>query len=396
MDIVVVNAHWNNRGDEAAHRALWDELCRRYPESRITVMFKDRQKIVQFPEMRNTNYFSCQFKAASWDIWLCALTRGFVGRNLLLKKAVRTLKTADLIIYPPGGSVINDRFFWSKQMEYLVPFLCARLYRIPMFVAAPSIGPFEKPRRLRNWLLKTPKVFCVREDVSKDYLETIGIRDNVHVTMDLAFMDLVDAEANKKKLDEYSELKKFMGSHKKTVGMTISDFKWHVKLRKNPELIKQIEDAFRKMVVMLEKNGFGVLLIPQLFGNQNDMEYLKTFATNANTFVMSDEPDTYFQQHVISKLYAVIGMRYHCNIFAAKMGTPFIAVSYEEKMDGFLKLADLTDYGISVNKVTFERLERKFQLLQDNHEALRKKLRNDANAWRENARRTIELLSSVK
>jgi colanic acid/amylovoran biosynthesis protein len=393
MHIVIINAHWSNRGDEAAHRALWEELQQRYPNCRITVMFKDRNPVSWFPEMENAEYFSCQFKAASWDIWLCALTRGLIGKNPLLKKAVKTLKTADLIIYPPGGSVINDRFFWSKQMEYLVPFLCARLYRIPMFVAAPSMGPFEKQRRIRKWLLKTPKVLCVREAISKKYLESIGICDNVHVTMDLAFMNSIDAEANRRKLAEDKPLNEFVAAHEKTVGMTISDFKWHVKHGKNPALIQRIEDSFRQMIGYLTQQGFGVLLIPQLFGNQNDTAHLNAFAENEHVMVMSEEPDTYFQQYVISKLYAVVGMRYHCNIFAAKMGTPFVAVSYEEKMAGFLELAGLSDYSISLEEVSFDVLKEKFRMLGKDYAALKDKLRDGVDVWRRNARKTVELLS---
>jgi colanic acid/amylovoran biosynthesis protein len=394
MNIVIVNAHWSNRGDEAAHRALWEELQKRYPGCRITVMFKDRQPVSWFPEMENTEYFSCQFKASSWDIWLTALTRGLFGKDPLLKKAVRTLKTANLIIYPPGGSVINDRFFWSKQMEYLVPFLCARLYRIPMFVAAPSIGPFEKPHRLRTWLLQTPKILCVREAISKKYLETIGIRGNVHVTMDLAFMNSVDAQVNQKTLEtDYQDLCHFLGAHQKTVGMTISDFKWHVKHGKNPEMLQRIEESFRQLIDSLTTQGYGVLLIPQLFGNQNDEEYLKTFVKNEHTQVLSEKPDTYLQQHVISKLYAVVGMRYHCNIFAAKMGTPFIAVVYEEKMSGFLELAGLSDYSMLLEEVTFDRLVEKFQTLEKNHNQFRQGLVDNVKVWRANARKTVELLS---
>ncbi|MDA3831849.1 MAG: polysaccharide pyruvyl transferase family protein [Spirochaetales bacterium] len=393
MNIVIVNAHWSNRGDEAAHRALWEELKLSYPGCRITVMFKDRKLVSWFPDMKNTAFFSCQFKAASWDIWLTVLTGGRIGKNTILKKAVSTLKTADLIIYPPGGSVINDRFFWSKQMEYLVPFLCARLYRIPIFVAAPSMGPFDKPRRIRTWLLKTPKILCVREAISKRYLETIGIRDNVHVTMDLAFMNDVDAKTNQRKLEEgYPELHRFLEAHPKTVGMTISDFKWHVKHGKNPELLQRIEDAFHRMIDRLTEEGVGVLLIPQLFGNQNDTDYLKTFVDNDHTLVMSDEPDTYFQQHVISKLYAVVGMRYHCNIFAAKMGVPFVAVAYEEKMNGFLEMAGLSEYGMNLEEVTFEGLWEKFQALESHHNEIRKIIIDHRNGWREKARRTVELL----
>lgn len=395
MHIVIVNAHWSNRGDEAAHRALWEELEQRYPGCRITVMFKDRKPVSWFPEMANADYFSCQFKAAPWDIWLTALTRGTIGRDPLLKKAVRTLKTADLIIYPPGGSVINDRFFWSKQLEYLLPFLCAKLYRIPMFVAAPSIGPFKKSRPLRKWLLRTPQVFCVREAISKTYLESIGISNNVHVTMDLAFMNKLDSRENQEKLEtEYPELVDFLNKHDRVVGMTISDFKWHVKHGKNPEMLQRIEHAFRDTIEALTARGYGVLLIPQLFGNQNDTDYLKTFVNNGHTMLMSEEPDTYLQQHVIAKLYAVVGMRYHCNIFAAKMGVPFVAVAYEEKMTGFLELAGLTDYSLSLEKVTFDRLREKFQTLENNHEQFRGILFDKVNIWRENAQKTVELLAA--
>jgi colanic acid/amylovoran biosynthesis protein len=146
------------------------------------------------------------------------------------------------------------------------------------------------------------------------------------------------------------------------------------------------------MIDRLTEEGVGVRLIPQLFGNQNDTDYLKTFVDNDHTLVMSDEPDTYFQQHVISKLYAVVGMRYHCNIFAAKMGVPFVAVAYEEKMNGFLEMAGLSEYGMNLEEVTFEGLWEKFQALESHHNEIRKIIIDHRNGWREKARRTVELL----
>ena len=41
---------------------------------------------------------------------------------------------------------------------------------------------------------------------------------------------------------------------------------------------------------------------------------------------MDDMHDCYFQQYIISLIKAVVGMRYHSNIFSAKMGTPFVSV----------------------------------------------------------------------
>jgi colanic acid/amylovoran biosynthesis protein len=396
MHIVIVNAHWNNRGDEAAHRALWGELRTRYPQSRLTILFKDKKPITWFPSMPDVAYDSCQFKAPSWDIWLTVLTRGFTGRDPVLKKMVRIVKTADLIIYSPGGSVINDRFYWSKQMEYMTPFLCARLYRIPMVVAAPSMGPYNtRPRRrLRRWLLRTPRVFCVREELSRQYLNSIGVSDNVHVTMDLAFLDEVDTNAAERQLDDYPELRAFLETHSRVVGITISDFRWHVKLGKDTELTDRIETTFRQMIQALADRGYGILLIPQLFGNQNDYTDLMQYA-GPSVHVMSDQPDTYLQQYVISQLYAVIGMRYHSNIFAAKMGTPFVAVVYEEKMAGFLELAGLGEYAVPLEHLSFQSIHEVFQAVEQHHRDLRESMRTNLPEWRRRAKCTLEFFPDI-
>lgn len=397
INITIVNAHWNNRGDEAALRALLEGLQRAYENSRITIIFKDGKSIAWFPETEGVDYFPAKFTARQWDIWLSVITRGYIGKNDLLKKTIKTLKTSDLIIYSPGGSVINDRFFWSKQMEYLVPFICARFYRIPLFVAAPSIGPFDAERRnrIRKWLLETPRVTCVREAISQRYLKEINIEKDVHVTMDLAFMNDIDKAANEKKLHDYTELKQFLGSHDRIVGITITDFRWHIKLRNDQELLSRIEDAFHKFIERLESKGYGVLLIPQLFGNENDHDYLKGYCTNS-AFLMDDNMDTYFQQYVISRLYAVIGLRYHSNIFAAKTGTPFVAVVYEEKMQGFLELASLEDYSLKLAEISYDNLEERFSKLEQDYETIGHNLRNNISDWRKKALRTMELLATIK
>jgi len=394
--ITIVNAHWNNRGDEAALLAILEGLRKTYRESKITIIFKDGKSVEQFPDMEGVDYFPAKFNAKIWDIWLTTFTRGLLGINKFLKKTVRTLKKTDLIIYSPGGSVINKRFFWRKQMEYLVPFICAKFYRIPMFVAAPSIGPFDtsKPNRILKWLIKTPQIFCVREEISKNYLKQIGIHENVYTTIDSAFFNAIDGEDNEKKLNKYIELKNFLNSHEKVVGITITDFKWHVSLNKDEELTKRIEDAFHRFINKLDIKGYGVLFIPQLFGNQNDYHYMEKFS-GGNTYIMDDTMDTYFQQYIISKLYAVVGMRYHSNIFSAKMGTPFIAVIYEEKMEGFIQFANLNEYSIPLAELSFESLKDIFTKLEHNHDLIKQNLQMHLSGWRKKAERTIKLLASL-
>ena len=322
-NIVIVNAHWNNRGDEAALLAVVSGIREKFPDSKITILFKDGKSVEQFPEIENVRYFAAKFNSKVRQLWLVALSRGLMGNNKLLKKTVQTLRRSDMIVYSPGGSVINKRFWWKKQMEYLLPFLCAKLYHIPMFVAAPSIGPFDtdKPNRVTKWLLKTPKILCVREEISRHYLAEIGITENVVVTIDSAFYTKINKARNEEKLKNYRELDDFLNSYKNIVGITITDFRWHVAYNKDMELKERINNSFKQFISLLHEKGYGVLFIPQLFGNQDDLHYMDQFS-GENTFTMTDEQDSEFQQYIISKLSAVVGMRYHSNIFAAKMGTP--------------------------------------------------------------------------
>jgi colanic acid/amylovoran biosynthesis protein len=395
--ITIVNAHWSNRGDEAALLAVVEGLQKNYSSSKITILFKDDKAIQQFPNIKNVDFDIAKFNAKIWDIWLTTFTRGVFGVNEKLKFMVKTLLKSDLIIYSPGGSVINSRFFWRKQMEYLVPFICSKFYNIPLLIAAPSIGPFDtsKPNRILKWLLKVPKVFVVREEISRQYLEEIGITENIVTTIDSAFYDGIKEEENLQKLDEYVELKEYLNTYEKVVGITITDFAWHVKYGKDKELSHRITDSFRKFLDKLQNEGYGVLFIPQLFGNQNDYDYMDTFSSD-KTFIMADTYDTYFQQYIISKLYAVEGMRYHSNIFSAKVGTPFIPVVYEEKMEGFIDMAGLNEYSISLDELSFEKLEEKFEQLNGNYGEVKKMFKEKLPTWQKQASKTIELLGMYK
>jgi colanic acid/amylovoran biosynthesis protein len=332
-------------------------------------------------------------QAEAWDICLSVFSRGYFGYNRFLKKTVQKLNKSDFIIYSPGGSVINKRFWWSKQLEYLVPFFCAKAFNVPIAVAAPSIGPFDcnKNNVIIKWLLKTANPIVVREEISRHYLSEIGIKSNVHVTIDSAFYCEINYTAQEIKLKEDKELNNFLKSYKKTIGVTITDFKWHVSYSKDVQLPQRITEAFYRFILYLSQINYGVLFIPQLFGNQNDYNYMNSFSLN-NTFTMSDKMNANFQQFIISKLFSVVGMRYHSNIFSAKMGTPFIAVVYEEKMQGFIDMSGLENCSIPLDSLSGSALIRKFSYLKNNYTVLKDSLLTKRKHWQNKAADTMRLL----
>ena len=82
-------------------------------------------------------------------------------------------------------------------------------------------------------------------------------------------------------------------------------------------------------------------------------------------------------------------MRYHSNIFAAKMGIPFIAISYEDKMKSFMERWGYENYMIEVDDFNANIVTEKFLMLEQTYNTYKKSLEKNRNVWRKLARKTV-------
>lgn len=402
--LLIVNAHYSNRGDEAALRAIIDTILKEKVDWNIRVLFKDRKDVIGFPyeDNKRVSWISTQFLPNNIDEIYRAIDFAESGEKTSLDEKLMTTvlecKSADLIVYSPGGAVISDNFWWVKNLEYLTPFLCAKEFGIPIVTAAPSMGPFDakvekENNYLRSSLLKGAKKIIVREALSKQYLEQIGVKENVARTVDSAFLD----DLGYNNIEQFEQLKKdlelnaFLEKYKRVIGVTVSDFSWHVKYKDDDKLLGNIRAGMNSLLDYLEKQGVGVLFFPQLFGNQSDEEIINEYRKNYNnTFMLSKKYDTYFQQTMVSMIYAVIGMRYHCNIFAAKMATPFIALAYEEKMEGFMKDWKLDNFLLKITDINEDNIIALYEELDSCYDEYKEQLLLNRESWRKQARITID------
>lgn len=102
MKICIVNAHWSNRGDEAALRPIINHINSNFKDIEITVIFKDRKEVKDFPYDANIKHFSAQYLPETLEEILDAI-RGKCQIDEIMMKIVNTLSRSDLIIYSPGG-----------------------------------------------------------------------------------------------------------------------------------------------------------------------------------------------------------------------------------------------------------------------------------------------------
>lgn len=392
MKIFVFGANWYNHGDESAIRAMIDQLLIKYPNAEIKIQFNQDDVKMPYSNLCVVKGFkrpSRKRDPLNYILYIYAILNNwkrymFVGD---MKKRVDEFydaaKWCDYAIYAPGGPSFGDYY---RQYELVEMMMILKACSKPYFFFAPSMGPFKHYKNRIKYVLESADYICIREPLSLRYIRQIGVNNKVTITLDSAFQHMYNYNENYKKLNKKEKLEKFI-SEGKVIGITITDLQWHEK-KPNLDLERKINNAFDKFINWLINENYKILFIPQLFGKDNDSSYMKKFMKK-NCEIISENEDCYFQQFIISKLYAVVGMRYHSNIFSAKVGTPFISVAYEQKMSGFMEKTGLGDYCIRIEGLSYQNLKEHFELLEKDYNRYKDFLMQEKNEFVKESRNTM-------
>lgn len=402
MKILVINCHPDNRGDEAAVHAMVDEISAAYPGVEITLAIRGAG--TKYPNMPSNVKMIHQFMPISFKAKvahkIAVLTGGKVAISAHEKELISEISKAYIILHAPGGPSIGDTYYGDEPTYLAIYDLLIAMHKPYMFFA-PSMGPFQRKERnsWRKKILEHSEAIVLRDPISEKYVREFVPNKKISLTLDSAFQHDVNIEPNQEKLNQYMELKSFLEKHEKCVGVTITDLQWHPAYSKDSVIAKKIYDVFYGFLSSITKAGYGVVFIPQLYGEGNDYDLMCTFCCDTNDYFVvraNDERyDTYFQQYLIGQLYAVVGMRYHSNIFSAKMGTPFISISYEQKMKGFMGKMNLAEYCIDLQNLSKDVLKNRFDHLVDHYDEYKKYLCNKHVFMKAEAHKTTDILEMV-
>ena len=396
-----MHCHTNNRGDEAAVHALVDELNLCYEKPEIVLAMRGESPYPNMPENVRSirQYTPGNFRAVALTK-LASLTKGRILASGGMKRFVQEIIEADIVLHAPGGPSIGDTYYEDETSYLYVYDLVRALGKRYMFYA-PSMGPFNRKERngWRKKVLKNADALVLRDPLSARYVKGLLPDMEIYQTLDSALQHDLDMDEYKDKLKSYAELVQFLNKNKKCVGITITDLTWHPIHSKKPETKENIRHCFWQFFGELVNKGYGVILIPQLYGGGNDYDLMKAYMSDAEHFFIipadDERYDAYFQQYVISQLYAVVGMRYHSNIFSAKMGTPFISVSYEQKMQGFMKKMNLSKYCLRLDDLSTGALQEKFSLLETEYSLYKEYLIFKHNEMKKESYKTTVILKEI-
>jgi len=238
---------------------------------------------------------------------------------------IRELSRADLLI-SGGGSLLQDVTGPLSIPYYLGIVMLAKLLKTRVVFYAQGVGPVQ--RRFSRWLIKLVanqvELITLRDTQSAQLLKSIGVdQPPMSVTADPVF-SLRPARDEVRQAESYlTEL----GLQKNLGIIGISMRSWNT----------YADQKMARLLDKLAELGHPLLLIP--LQHPVDLEYslrikelMKSPVTIAETQFTSTE-----LMGLISHLKLLVGMRLHSLIFAACVGTPFEGISYDPKVETFLK-----------------------------------------------------------
>ncbi|WP_373598489.1 polysaccharide pyruvyl transferase CsaB [Paraclostridium bifermentans] len=343
---------FDNSGDEAILKSIISDLREINSKIDIVVLSND----IEYTERR--------YKVKAVDRW-----------NIF--RIYKELKNCDGLI-SGGGSLLQDVTSLRSIIYYTSIIRIAKVLKIPTFIYAQGIGPINKSsskKRVKKALDKVDYI-TLRDKESLELLRYIGVNKDVDIVPDPVMgLNIDDIHISKLDLDEY---------------ITVSVRTWK---NSNIDFAKKIAKACDEISLLNKK----IVFVP-MQGKNDYNESCKIVDFMEQDAIVADYNMTIEEKIMLiknSKL--MIGMRLHSLIFAAISNTPMIGISYDPKVESFLKLINQKCIGRVDEDWKYEELLELSKYVFKNETSIKKdleiysnKLKNDS---KETARRAINIFN---
>lgn len=296
---------FDNTGDEALLSAITSSIKAYAPQTEFAVFSGAPEKTRSLHGIKAVYYLN------PWQVF-------------------KTLFQSDLLI-SGGGSIFQDVTSARSLPYYISVVALARILRKPVIFYAQGVGPINRP--FSKWLMRLVanrvNLITLRDKDSLDYLRNLGVtRPPLKVTADPVFSLQPDPEH---KAATKALLSKLNPAGMPVIGVSVR--KWAP--------LEGYQHNLAKLLDHLAENKYKILFIPMAF--PEDIAESKRVAHLMKEDAIILEENLTSKEHLslIADLELMIGMRLHSLIFAASRGIPFAGLSYDPKVDAFLKIFNL-------------------------------------------------------
>lgn len=318
---------------------------------------------------------------------------GIDAKQLLNDEILQTISNADIIVDMFGDGFSDNTGAGKSSIApigHIFQILLGASLRKTIVLYPQSIGPFRNKliRYLAKFSLNKVESITAREEITKNYLEEIGVNKTpIYLTADMAFiLEPTPYEKTEKILSEYNINK----SNGPLIGINISQLL--IYRSKNVETTKQeyiglmakladyLTTTFNAVVVFLPHAIF-----PKEIVNEAGREREADIPAVKETYEKVKKKDKvipFVNEYSASELKGIIGQcdmfigaRMHANIAAISSCVPTIAIAYSPKAPGIMKMVGLERYVCDFKTITFEELKSKADEMWHNREKIKEEMR---------------------
>lgn len=319
---IIVSGYYgfNNIGDEAILKGVVEGIRRELPDTDIVVLSRYPDFTMQKHPVRSINR---------------------MNPFSILKE----MKDADLIL-SGGGSLLQDVTSKRSILYYLsILFLGKSVFHKKVMLYSQGIGPInkERNRRLAKKILSRVDLINVRDKESRDELRALGVDRPILVTTDTVFgIEKASPEVGNEILHRYES-----ETERLNIGITVIHWKNYDRM-----ILDECSKMMRRIAKGREVNFF---LIPLFYYRDLDMlERLQEECKDiASVHLIREYLHVEEYLSLIANMDIMVSMRLHGLIFAATMGAYPIGISYDPKVQGFMKEME-RDYAVTVEELDGE------------------------------------------
>jgi colanic acid/amylovoran biosynthesis protein len=389
MNILIINLHSSrNAGDDVLTRVTVDLLSRNFPQARLTLAMNDPESyqgkgktvhsfmtFLKRPGAPNKNLF-----ASIWYLWLSLMTvllfrfssKKFSGwASQSQKELLEAYFEADLVVSSAGNFLYSSGKFGIAFLIAIYTNVFAWIAGKPLYMMPQTIGPLNRrwERWLVRWLIRRMRVVFVRDAVTRDLLQSMGVwHERCRLVPDVAF----HFKGRKEPMKELESFGYDIPSlNRPLMGVTLINWQAQNRLFTKQDVYETaVSNTIRAFI---EKTNGTAILFSQVCGPtlaEDDRvaarRVYKSLADLGNHVI---QIDNVLPSDLLKSAYGLMdifmGTRLHSNIFAMSEGTPAIMIQYQYKTLGIAQMLSLSHWVIDINEISSEKLTQKLFELWD-------------------------------
>ena len=320
-------------------------------------------------------------------------------RNLKPIVALLSELTNTNIVVDLSGFGFSDKIKNKGILIRALTILICKISRKPFILYSQSLGPFNRKftRLTCKICLQSAKFIGVRGEVSKKYVNNLGIKKNVRIYADSAFLL---EPAPQKRLDEILQLEKIPKTQKKKIGIAVNGRIYERTSgvgtnNRYVELIANLADF------LIENFDVEIVFIPyEITAKGYDdrsiakMVY-KKMKTKTKVHLINNEYDPQELKALKQTLDLFIGSRFHSIIASTSMTVPTIAIGWGPKYFEIMQTLGQEKYVADHNNTSLSHLINLVNRAWDQKLLIKEELKNKMKVIKKSAIENAKLVTDI-